>query len=116
MQTIDKDKNIVISQGDVLNVPFRISGLTLSVEDRLYFTVKDRLSDEDVLINHKVNNIDVDNNRFAVVIPSSVMNTLKVGSYFYDIVWINAEGNQRTLNYPAKLIIKEVAHNDNFND
>lgn len=116
MQKVDKDNNIIISQGDVLNVPFKLNGLTLTATDTIYFSVKDRLGDDVPLINHKVNNIDLDGNRFAVVVPTAVMETLTVGQYFYDVTLINADGNKRTLNFPTKLIIKEVAHNDNFND
>ena len=116
MQKVDKDNNIIISQGDVLNVPFKLNGLTLTATDTIYFSVKDRLADDVPLIIHKVNNIDLDGNRFAVVVPTAVMETLTVGQYFYDITLINADENKRTLNFPTKLIIKEVAHNDNFND
>lgn len=116
MQLVDKDKNIIISQGDVLNVPFKLNGLTLATGDTIYFSVKQRLGDDVPVITYEVNNIDFEANRFAVVIPTAIMETLNVGQYYYDITLVNEDGNKRTLNYPNKLIIKEVAHNDNFNN
>lgn len=112
--TVDKDKNITVSKGDVLDVNFKLNGLTLSSDDTLYFSVKDNLKDAETKITHKVTDIDVNSNSFRVVIPTALMITLDVGQYFYDLVYVDSEGNKRTLIYPCRLTVKEVAHNDNF--
>ena len=112
MITIDKNKNITISKGDIFDVTFKLNGLTLSSEDSIYFSVKDKLIDEEAQLTHKVLNTDISTNSFRVIIPTSEMQALEVGQYLYDLVYINKEGNKRTLIDPSFLIIKEVIHND----
>lgn len=115
MIKIDKDKNITVSKGDVLDIQFKVNGITLEDGGRVFFSVKDRLVDEVNRISLEAL-IDSTLNNFRIIVPTSIMKTIEVGSHYYDIVYVNAQGNMRTLITPRLLIIKEVVHDDLFND
>lgn len=111
MIVVDKDKSIFISKGDVLDVGFNVKGIILDDSYQILFSVKVKTSDEQTILVHRVLNIDYETNSFRVIIPSSEMDALAVGKYFYDLVCIK-DGNKRTLINPTYLIIKEVVHDD----
>lgn len=111
-----KKKNITISKGDVLDIQFKVNGITLDNGGggRVFFSIKDRLVDDKEISLEAV--VDVNINSFRIIVPTSIMKTLEVGTHYYDIVYVNAQGNMRTLIAPKLLVIKEVVHDDLFND
>ena len=115
MIKIDKEKNITISKGDVLDIQFKVNGITLeNGGGRVFFSIKDKLVDDKEISLQAV--VDVNLNSFRIIVPTSIMKTLEVGTHYYDIVYVNAQGNMRTLIAPRLLVIKEVVHDDLFND
>lgn len=103
------DKNIKISKGDTFNVLFQVNGYEFKETDVVIFTIKKGIYSSDVLIEKVFN--DIQNNIINVVITANEMSKLSTGAYVYDLVC--KSGNTiLTLNYPAKIIITGVVHNE----
>lgn len=115
MIKIDKDKNITVSKGDVLDIQFKVNGITLENSSRIFFSVKNKLKDEKSLISVEAL-IDLSLNSFRILLPTSIMKKLEIGTYCYDIVYVNKQGNMRTFVAPRLLIIREVVHDGLFDD
>lgn len=107
MLTID-DKNIKISKGDTFNILFQVSGYEFKDTDVVIFTIKKDIYSE-ALIEKIFDNIQ--NNIINVVIVAKEMNKLITGEYVYDLVCKSGD-TILTLNYPAKIRITGVVHND----
>lgn len=106
-----KKLTITISKGDVLDVTFKVNGLELLEQAEIFLTIKESLEDEDALLLTQCKSIDTETNSVRVFIKSSEMCKLDAGRYYYDLVY-KVDGNTRTLNYPACLIVREVVHNE----
>ena len=108
MITID-GQDIYISHGDTLDVLFELAeGYKIAETDTITFSAKATSGSSDVLMTKTIPFTAI--NQIAVKIPAEEMAALTVGAKVYDIVVSNAN-NVVTLNFPAKLVIKEVAHN-----
>lgn len=104
-----KGNDIVISYGDTLDIVFRVTGFEIVPSDRIIFSVKNELFDEDTVITKEFTNIE--GTDINIIISSEEMKKLSYGINYYDILCINAD-NKVTLNFPAKLIVEKVVHNE----
>lgn len=111
MLEIEKDLTINISYGDILDVTFNITGLTINQDAEFYLSIKKSLHDEDCAYIKQLSFIDFEKNSVRIVIESADMERFTVGKYYYDLVY-KVEGNRRTLNYPARLVVREVVHDE----
>lgn len=102
-------RNIKISQGDTFNVCFQVFGYEFKDTDIVVFTVKKNTFDTENLIEKTYS--DIQNNQINVMITADEMETLAVGDYVYDLACKSGEVII-TLNYPSKLKIVGVVHND----
>lgn len=102
-------KKIKISQGDTFDVTFNLKGYSLSLTDRIIFSVKDKLGNGEPIISKEVTNIE--GNIINIKIPYNEMESLQPGVKLYDLVVINSSGKY-TLMYPSTLEIVEVVHNE----
>ena len=109
MLEVDENLVISISHGDLLDITFNVNGIELEAGGEVYLTVKENWKDETPCLIKQCSRIDADANKVRVIIPSAEMKKLKVGKYFYDLVYILG-GNKRTLNYPARFIVREVVN------
>ena len=91
MLAID-DKNIKISKGDTFNILFQVSGYEFKDTDVVIFTIKKDTYSNEALIEKRFE--DIQDNIINVIV------TCKSG----DIIL--------TLNYPAKIRITGVVHNE----
>lgn len=111
MLEIGKDLTINISYGDILDVTFKITGLSINKDAEFYLSIKRDLSDEECAYIKQLSYIDFDTNSVRIVIQSEDMERFIVGKYYYDLVY-KVGDNRRTLNYPARLVVREVVHNE----
>lgn len=102
-------KDIKISYGDTFNVIFQVTGYEFKDTDVVTFTIKKGIYSSETLITKTFNNIQ--NNQINVLINSDDMENLNVGDYVYDLVCQSGDV-VLTLNYPSKLKIVGVVHND----
>lgn len=108
MITID-NQDIYISHGDTLDVVFDLAeGYKVAETDSITFSVKATAGSSEVLLSKAIPFTSV--NEIVVKIPAEEMAVLSVGSKVYDVLVTN-NSNVVTLNFPAKLVIKEVAPN-----
>ena len=110
MLIIDNSKNITVSCGDALEVTFTLDGLQIQKGDKICFSVKQKLTDRKACLCVDITDVDYEQNKFSVFVPSCDMG-LEPGEYVYDIVYIS-DGNKRTLNFPARLNIIGVVHDE----
>lgn len=108
MLSID-GKNIKISQGDTFNVLFQVYGYEFKNTDIVIFTIKKGLYTTEPIIEKTFT--DIQNNQVNVIITADEMDDLSTGDYCYDLV-CKSDDVVITLNYPAKLKIMEVVHDD----
>lgn len=109
MLEIDENLVISISQGDLLDITFNVNGIDLNAGGEVYLTVKEKWQDETPCIFKQCSRIDGYANKVRVIVPSSEMQGLKIGVYYYDLVY-KVGRNKRTLNYPARFIVREVVN------
>lgn len=103
------NQDIYISHGDTLDVVFELAeGYKVAETDSITFSVKATAGSSEVLLSKAIPFTSV--NEIAVDIPAEKMAALQVGAKVYDILVKNSN-NVTTLNFPAKLIIREVVHN-----
>ena len=101
-------QDILISHGDTLDVIFKLAeGYKVAETDTIIFSVKTTAGSSEVLLSKTIPFTAV--NEIAVRIAAEEMVNLPVGAKVYDLLVTNAD-NVVTLNFPAKLIIKEVVH------
>lgn len=101
-------QDIFISHGDTLNVLFELAeGYKVAETDSITFSVKATAGSSEVLLSKAIPFTSV--NEISVNISADEMASLGVGAKVYDILVKNSN-NVVTLNFPAKLIIKEVVH------
>lgn len=115
MITVDDKMNITMSYGDTFLVTFNLSGYVLQLTDSIVFSVKERIDSTEVLIEKLVTNVtgtsvtvEIDSETFLTAVGK--------GNKVYDLLLSYGDENpetqkKSTLNFPAKLIIKDVAHN-----
>lgn len=111
-----KDKNIIISKGDTFNVAFSLEGYELADGDKIIFSIKKNIHSEKPLIVKELSGSSEardergdSTDTVQVMIPASEMAALPIGSYIYDLMIISGEA-RATLNFPAILEVKGVAH------
>ena len=109
MLEVDENLVISISHGDLLDITFNVNGIELDAGGEVYLTVKENWKDETPCLVKQCSRICADANKVRVIIPSAEMKKLKVGKYFYDLAY-TVGGNKRTLNYPARFIVREVVN------
>ena len=103
------NQDIYISHGDTLDVVFELAeGYKVAETDSITFSVKATAGSSEVLLQKTIPFTAVD--EIAVNITSEEMADLSVGAKVYDLLVTSAD-NVVTLNFPAKLVIKEVVHN-----
>lgn len=110
MIVIENKKNIRISKGDTLDIKFNVSGFEIKDTDTIIFSVKkEYLNDDSLLIRKELNNIA--GNKINIVLNSEEMSKLPLGTNYYDLVCIS-DDKKVTFNFPAKIIIERVVHNE----
>lgn len=102
-------RNIKISQGDTFNIIFQVYGYEFKNTDIVVFTVKKGEYTNEPLIQKTYENIQ--DNRINVVVSADEMDDLETGDYVYDLV-CKSDDVILTLNYPSKLKIVGVVHDD----
>lgn len=108
MLTID-DKNIKISKGDTFNILFQVSGYEFKDTDVVIFTIKKDTYSNEALIEKRFE--DIQDNIINVIVTADEMSKLTTGEYVYDLVCKSGD-TILTLNYPAKIRITGVVHNE----
>lgn len=102
---------INFSFGDTFNVTFNVVGYTMAETDSVTFSIKQNgptLAQNQVVYSQPATH---DASTVTVTIPDETMATIPVGNYVYDLKLQTQGGTVLTLNFPAALVIKEVAHN-----
>lgn len=103
-----KGNDIAISQGDTFDVVFALNGYEITKNDTVIFSVKKTTYSEECLIRKEFTGFD-GGEGVQIRIAASDMLNLEPGSYVYDLLVI-AGDVRTTLNFPAKLEIRRVAH------
>lgn len=111
MIEISENLTITISYGDILDVTFDIEGLKIEEDSRFVLSIKKDLDDPQPSFLKQLSYIDFESNSVRIVIDSEDMEKFEVGKWYYDLVYIVGQ-NRRTLNYPSRLVVKEVVHNE----
>lgn len=111
MLKVSKDLTIDISYGDIFDVPFKVTGLEIAEDAKFYFAVSKILLDPSPLILEQCSHISREANSVRIVIESAEMKRLPPGKYYYELYYKVGE-NRRALNYPARLVVWEVVHNE----
>ena len=104
-----KGNDLYISYGDTLDVIFRVVGFEVELTDKIRFTVKDEVYDKEPLVEKEFTNIE--GTDINIVLSSEEMKKINVGTNYYDLLCIK-EDNKVTLNFPAKLVVERVVHNE----
>lgn len=98
--------DIAISYGDSVKLDFELTDYLPQAGDVATFSVKATAASSAVLYS-KV--CTIDGNVIKLADTADNFKVLTVGSYVYDILITSAD--RQTLNFPANLRIKAVAHN-----
>lgn len=101
--------DIRISKGDTFDVTFELEGYELTAEDTVIFSVKKTVFSEDVILESKIQSIA--GAEIRVKVPANEFAKLEPGNYVYDLC-VCSQTLRLTLNFPAKLIVESVVHND----
>lgn len=104
-----KGNDIIISQNDTFNVTFRLTGFEIAKTDTIIFTVKNELFDQEVLLEKQFSNIS--GSDINIIITAEEMKKIPLGINYYDLLCLSS-GTKTTLNFPSKLIVQKVVHND----
>lgn len=111
MLEVDENLMISISQGDLLDITYNVTGIVLSSEAEIYLSIKENWLSEKPLLMKQCSGVYGAANKIRVIIPSSEMSCLRGGIYYYDLVYKVGE-NKRTLIYPTRFIVREVIHDE----
>jgi hypothetical protein len=107
---------ITISYGDTFLVTFNLCGYSLVSTDTIKFTVKDCIDSEIELLTKELTGLT--GTAFTIEIDRlEFMEAVGKGNKVYDLLLsygdINPETQKKnTLNFPARLIVKDVVHNE----
>ena len=104
-----KGNDISISYRDTFDLIFNIVGFEIEETDRIIFTIKDELFDEAPIIREEFTGLS--GTSINIVVSSEEMKKLKLGTNYYDLLCVKND-NKVTLNFPAKLIVEKVVHNE----
>lgn len=102
-------QKISISQGDTVNLGFRLEGYSLEVDDTIRFSVKADPSKQETLIVKEFSGLEGDG---FIIRLSPEETKIPAGTNYWDMTCTTAAGGHFTLNYPAPFIVREVVHND----
>lgn len=102
--------NISISHGDTFSVTFELSGYSLLAGDTILLSVKATPESTAVLWSKSVTGITGSRVTIADT-DDSFKTAVGTGQKCYDVLLTTEDGNKITLNYPAILNVKAVAHN-----
>ncbi len=108
---IVKGKTIMCSRGDTFITLFYVKGLTLTENDRSFFTVKEEIHSQQPILTLPCG-IDTLNNVISVFGTAQEMSVLAEGEYWYDLYVNTSGGAHTTLVYPSRLIVRGTVHND----
>ena len=103
-----KGNDIAISQGDTFDVVFALNGYEIKKGDKVIFSVKKTTFSEKCLIRKEFSGFDGVEG-VQIRITADDMQKLEPGEYVYDLLVISGEV-RTTLNFPAKLEVRRVAH------
>ena len=103
-----KGNDIAVSQGDTFDVVFALNGYEITKEDIVIFSVKKTTYSEKCLIRKEFTGFD-GGEGVQIRISSADMLKLEPGTYVYDLLVVSGDV-RTTLNFPAKLEIRRVAH------
>lgn len=108
---IVKENGIMVSKGETFQTLFEMDeqGYKLTGTETIRFSVKQRPSDDDVLLMLPCG-IDALNNVISVYGTKEQMSVLEEGNYFYDIVMNLTTGARYTLIIPSPFIVKGVCY------
>lgn len=101
---------ISISYGDTFSVTFNLSGYALLAGDTILLSVKQTPESSEVLWSKSVTGVTGSSVTIADT-DGSFKTAVGKGQKCYDVLLTTAAGNKITLNYPANLDVKAVAHN-----
>ena len=98
-------ETIIISCSDINSQPLQfVNG------DILYFTVKEKTTTEDKLIQKVITNFETDGTAL-IDIDSADTKDLRFKTYVYDIQWVRTNGVVTTIVPPSKFtILEEVTY------
>lgn len=100
-----------MSAGDTFDITFLLKGYALRENDTIIFSIKEDYEDdnEEPILQKIITGVT--GNFVRVYIPANEMKTCGVGLKFYDVVLMN-NGIKYTLNYPTKLYLERVVHDE----
>ena len=102
--------NITMSYGDTFLVTFNIGGYLLTATDSIKFSVKERIDSPTVLYEKTVTGVA--GTSVTIEIDGETFKNVGKGNKVYDLLLSYGEGQKKnTLNFRAKLIVKDVVHN-----
>lgn len=106
-----KGQAMKMSAGDTFDITFLLKGYTLRESDTVVFSIKDDYEDDDAtpLLTETITGQT--GSYLRIVISADRMKQCGVGLKFYDLVLMN-NGIKYTLNYPSKLWLERVVHNN----
>lgn len=100
MLVIDNNK-IKLTRGDTAYIDIAVEGYELTHEDKLYFSLKEKIEDKDYKIQKIFNGDEV-----LVLMPEDTKQ-LEVNRYFYDIQLTTPAGEIFTIITPSSFYITE---------
>lgn len=103
-----RENDIEISHGDTFDVIFQLKGYQIAKEDTVVFSVKKTTYHAETVLRKEFTNFD-GGETVRVTITAADMAALEPGEYVYDLL-IKSGDTRTTLNFPAKLIVRRVAH------
>lgn len=103
-----QNHDIMISQGDTFAVVFALNGFKIVPTDVVTFSVKRTEFSDKCLMKKTFQDYD-GGETIELKISAAEMAVLEPGEYVYDLMIVSGD-TKTTLNFPAKLIIRRVAH------
>lgn len=97
--------NLTISQGDTLDLTFKVNGYQLQSGDIVTFSVKD--CKRQIVLKKIITQFV--GNSIHVVVSAEEMAKLSIGTKFYDLS-CTSKDKIITFNFPASLTVREVMH------
>ena len=99
---LPKLQPIPIVKGDSQKITLNVGGITLTAQDKVVFSLREKESNDSPLVLQK--ELSGDSESFIVNLTSQETN-IKVGTYYYTYRVFYQDGDVRTLNKPTELYI-----------